>query len=219
MADDGRVRRDRRYGGVAAPERTALRRAALLRSGRELFGAHGFRGAGVKDLCAGAGVTDRYFYESFRNTGELFAAVFDEVVDELFSAVARNVAGSAPTGTNKLHAGIATFLDLLGEDPRMVRIVFIEPPAVGFEAEEQMGRALARFAGLVAETVVRARPDDVVPEVMTQIFALSLVGMIERVVIEKISGRIDLPMADLADRCTTLAAGTLRGLYDDRSAR
>ena len=90
----------RPYGGVSANERIATRRTRLLEAGLELFGTDGYLASGVKDVCREAGLTDRYFYESFRDTRELFIAVFDRVTDELFASVEsrRSCAPWATTG-------------------------------------------------------------------------------------------------------------------------
>src|SRR3954447_8802688 len=84
----------RSYGGVSADDRVAARRAKLLDAGLELFGTRGYRATGVKDICRAAGVTARYFYESFTNTAELFLAVFDRLTDELFAEVATAAAAA-----------------------------------------------------------------------------------------------------------------------------
>ena len=88
----------RAYGGVSAEERIAARRAKLLDAGLELFGTRGYGTTGVKDVCREAGLTDRYFYESFADSEALFLAVFDRLTDELFEAVAAAV-GSRPAAT------------------------------------------------------------------------------------------------------------------------
>ncbi|MFG1798117.1 TetR/AcrR family transcriptional regulator [Nocardia sp. NPDC049149] len=204
----------RSYGGVGAADRIAARRAKLLEAGLELFGSKGYRATGVKDLCRAAGLTDRYFYESFGSTAELFAAVFDGVIDELFAAVAVAVDAVRASGTRKLRAGIGSFLTALGEDPRKLRIIFVEPAASG--AEQRMREALWRFARLVAETATAARPQERPPAELVDIYALSVVGMLERVLVEKQSGRLDVPMADLVDYCTAYAGASLGALYAGR---
>ncbi|GAA5091683.1 TetR/AcrR family transcriptional regulator [Nocardia iowensis] len=204
----------RPYGGIDAADRVAARRGKLLDSGLELFGTRGYAATGVKDLCRTAGLTDRYFYESFGGTKELFAAVFDRVIDELFEAVAVAVDGEPPRGTRKLHAGIGTYLTALAEDPRKLRIIFVEPTGAG--AEHRMREALWRFARLVAETATAARPEARPPAVLVDIYALSVVGMLERVLVEKQGGRLDVPMAELVDYCTAFAGASLAALYTGR---
>ncbi|MFI7667137.1 TetR/AcrR family transcriptional regulator [Nocardia sp. NPDC049526] len=206
----------RTYGGIGAEDRVAARRGRLLEAGLELFGTRGYSATGVKDLCRAAGLTDRYFYESFAGTKELFAAVFDHVIDELFAAVTTAVEATKPRGTRKLRAGIGTYLTALAEDPRKLRIVFVEPTAAG--AEYRMRQALWRFARLVAATATEARPDVQPPAEIIDIFALSVVGMLERVIVEKQGGRLDVPMDNLIDYCAAFAGASLRAVYNGQIA-
>lgn len=220
MGDNAKMTTQRRpvrtYGGIGAEDRVAARRGKLLEAGLELFGTRGYSATGVKDLCRAAGLTDRYFYESFSGTKELFAAVFDHVIDELFAAVATAVEATKPRGTRKLRAGIGTYLTALAEDPRKLRIVFVEPTAAG--AEYRMREALWRFARLVAATATEARPDVQPPAEIIDIFALSVVGMLERVIVEKQGGRLDVPMDDLIDYCAAFAGASLRAVYNGQIA-
>src|SRR3569623_2122422 len=71
----------RPYGGLAKAERVAPRRARFIAAGIELFGTQGFRGATVRGICAAAGLTDRYFYESFASLEALLAEVYGTVRD------------------------------------------------------------------------------------------------------------------------------------------
>ncbi|WP_433755134.1 TetR/AcrR family transcriptional regulator [Nocardia sp. CA-135398] len=206
----------RTYGGIGAEDRVAARRGKLLEAGLELFGTRGYSATGVKDLCRAAGLTDRYFYESFAGTKDLFAAVFDHVIDELFAAVATAVEATKPRGTRKLRAGIGTYLTALVEDPRKLRIVFVEPTSAG--AEYRMREALWRFARLVAATATEARPDVQPRAEIIDIFALSVVGMLERVIVEKQGGRLDVPMDNLIDYCAAFAGASLRAVYSGEIA-
>ena len=73
----------RSYGGLAMEERVAARRARFVEAGVELFGTQGFRGATVRGICAAAGLTDRYFYESFASLESLLAAVYGSLTERL----------------------------------------------------------------------------------------------------------------------------------------
>src|SRR3954470_19861131 len=128
----------RAYGGVSADERVAARRVRLLGGGLELFGTRGFATTGVKDVCRGAGLTDRYFYESFRDGRALFLAVFDRETDALFEDVANAVIAVEPAAELQLRAAIGTFLGALADDPRRARVVFAEAAAAGPEATRHM---------------------------------------------------------------------------------
>ena len=87
----GVKRQPRTYGGVSGEDRAAARRARLLDAGLERFGTDGWAATGVKDICREAGLTDRYFYESFDDRLALFTAVFDRATGELLQRVAEAV--------------------------------------------------------------------------------------------------------------------------------
>jgi AcrR family transcriptional regulator len=196
---------------VSADERVAARRRALLDAGLELYGTRGIGAAGVKDVCREAGLTDRYFYESFRDGEALFLAVFDEVTDELFTAVARAVAAVEPEPRAQLRTAIATFLGILSEDPRRTRVVFSEAAAAGVQAERHMREDLRRFASLVAATARTHLPGEV-PAEMVQLLALSLVGTLERVVVEWQDDALTMSLDDATERCVELYMVVFEGL-------
>jgi AcrR family transcriptional regulator len=193
----------RSYGGVSATERVALRRAALLDAGLELFGTEGYARTRVKDLCRQAGLTDRYFYESFAGTDDLFLAVFDRIIDELFTAVAEAVADADPRLVPQLRAGIGTFVHALADDPRKLRVVFTEAAGAGHGAEGHMRASLRRFSGLVADTARRELTVSL-PEPMPQVLALSLVGTLERLIVEWQDGELELSVDGLVEHAVVL---------------
>jgi AcrR family transcriptional regulator len=193
----------RPYGGISAAERVAVRRTALLDAGLEMFGTVGYAQTRVKDLCRQAGLTDRYFYESFTGTDELFLAVFQRIIDELFAAVADAVAVAESGVEPRLRAGIGTFVHALAADQRKLRVVFTEAAGAGHGAEAHMRASLRRFTGLVAETARRgltAPP----PEPMPQVLALSLVGTLERLVVEWQDGELELSVDGIVEHAVAL---------------
>jgi AcrR family transcriptional regulator len=199
----------RTYGGLSAEERVADRRARLLDAGLECFGTNGFAATGVKDVCRAAGLTDRYFYESFRDGRALFLAVFDQVTDALFEAVAGAVIAVEPAAELQLRAAIGTFLHALADDPRRARVVFAEAAAAGPEAAQHMQATLRRFTELVDATA-RAHLPPETPASASRILAVSLVGTLERAVHEWQAGELGLSLDALAEHCVALYAKLLR---------
>ncbi|HEX6944550.1 MAG TPA: TetR/AcrR family transcriptional regulator [Casimicrobiaceae bacterium] len=205
----------RTYGGLTADERVAARRAKLLDAGLELFGTHGYAGTGVKDICREAGLTDRYFYESFTDGGALFLAVFDRLTDELFEAVAVAVLDSGNDPQAQLRSAVGTFIDALAADPRKPRVLFAEAAAAGPDAAAHMRMTLRRFTALVAATARQHLPAST-PDEDIQLLALSLVGLLERVVTEHVDGELRIPLGEVVDRCVALYASMLRLLASGR---
>ncbi len=188
----------RSYGGVSAADRVAERRERLVEAALELYGTVGYASTGVKDICRQAGLTDRYFYESFRDRSQLFIAAFDHTTAALFELVEQSVAAVSPQPEPQVRAAIEAFVRALADDPRKARLIFVEAASAGPPAEHHMRSTLRRFAALVAAT---ARPHlrERVPDPLLQMGALSLVGAIERVMIEWQEGELNVRIEEIID--------------------
>jgi AcrR family transcriptional regulator len=80
----------RRYSGQSFADRQAERRERLVRAAAIVLGRHG-REASVAAICAEAGLTQRYFYESWPNREAIFIDAYRMVVSELMAEVARGI--------------------------------------------------------------------------------------------------------------------------------
>jgi AcrR family transcriptional regulator len=188
----------RPYGGVSAEQRVAERRERLLEAGLEEFGTRGVLQTGVKDICRRAGLTDRYFYESFHDSGELFSAVFDHATRRLFEVVARALGGAPADPEAQSRAVIEAYVRALADDPRLARVVFIEAPSAGPGVERHMRATLRRFARLVEAGARPYLPASVSDDAL-RFAATSLVGAIERLMIEWQDGELGLSVDQIID--------------------
>jgi AcrR family transcriptional regulator len=120
---DGVVSQVRPYRGVEAPERVAQRRRQLLDAGLESLGASGDPPElTVRSLCKQAGVSARYFYESFTGKDQLVAAVFDSVIADIAATTQAAVAAAPHDEQNR--AGIANLVRIIAGDARVGRLLF-----------------------------------------------------------------------------------------------
>lgn len=208
-----RKRPGRPYGGVSAIQRVAERRERLLAAGLEEFGTRGVLSTGVKDICRRAGLTDRYFYESFRDSSALFTAVFDRATTHLFELVAGALVAAPASPEAQSRAVIETYVRALADDPRLARVVFIEAPSAGPEVERHMRETLRRFARLVELGATPYMPAGMREDAL-RFGAISLVGAIERLMIEWQDGELGLSIERIIDYLVEmlLAAGRLAGL-------
>jgi AcrR family transcriptional regulator len=113
----------RPYRGVSAQERIAIRRGRLLDAGLELFGTRGIAAVGVGDVCAEAGLTKRYFYESFQSIKELAEAVFDMIRAGLLSRVGPAIIAG---GSTDVRPAVDAYVRAVTEDPRVLRLLAFE---------------------------------------------------------------------------------------------
>src|SRR6201988_5559819 len=71
--------RARNYAGLSADERRLAGRERLIEGAIRAYGELGYRNTTVKAVCEAAGLTERYFYESFANSEALLVAAFETV--------------------------------------------------------------------------------------------------------------------------------------------
>ena len=111
---------------MSPTDRQTERRALLVRAAFELFGDGGETAVSVRSVCREAGLTTRYFYESFTDTAELLGAVYGEVAADLGQVLTATM-GDAPNDDRaRLTAGIRAVLDFSSTDPRRGKILFTE---------------------------------------------------------------------------------------------
>lgn len=169
--------RKRRYRGASAEQRRAERRRQLLAAGIAVFGDVGFQTATIKQLCAAAGLTERYFYESFPNREALFEAVYDAKLDELKAQIiaALDTAEAEPSAIAR--AGLTAFFAALERDRRMARILLIEIYRAHYDPDKLYRRSVQDFARLVegfAGPLLGTAAD---PRVDAGLLATGLVGV------------------------------------------
>ncbi len=146
-------------------ERTAATRAQLLLAARKLFADKGFSEVSTQQIVADAGVTRGALYHQFADKADLFAAVYEQVEEELVADVVTAIAAENPAGTlEAMQTGARLFLDHCSA-PGVAQIVLIDAPSVlGWERWREVGirYGLGIIEGMltqaVAEGVVPAQP-------------------------------------------------------------
>lgn len=76
----------------------------LVDAAVEVFGTSGYRSATVGKICETAGLTKRYFYESFDDSEALLLAAYASVTDRLRDSVLRGAGRAAPISTRGFAA-------------------------------------------------------------------------------------------------------------------
>lgn len=113
----------RSYGGRSAADRVAERRTQLVDAGIALIGTEGVAALGMRAVCREAGLSQKFFYESFADIDELLHAVYAAALSQLEEAVAPAVS------SRDLPAVFDAAARLMEADPRVCRILLIEPVA------------------------------------------------------------------------------------------
>lgn len=169
----------RPYAGETPEARRARRRRCFIDSGKILFGTVGYRKTTVRGLCAHAGLTDRYFYESFASLEDLLAAVYEERAAELEAAVVAAVRATgpdAPLDTLIRHALDAFFRQ--AEDAATARVIWLEVLGVSPRIDTLYNGVLRRFADLMLLLIRLTLPDWDVSGNTARVLAMGLIGAV-----------------------------------------
>ena len=151
-----------RYRGSSAAERRAGRREALILAAIRVYGERGYRNATVKAVCEAAGLTERYFYESFANSEALLAASY-KAVTSILLATLEEVGQSTPGNpAERVRAILACYFHALAGDPRSARLFLVEIAGVSSELDRIFADSLDNFGDLIVRTFGRRDCDPLV---------------------------------------------------------
>ncbi len=111
------------FKGISADDRRVDRRNRLVVAAFEIAGTEGAGALGVGRVCLAAGLTKRYFYESFATLGELQSAV----VDHAIAVMTKQGDPFRPAGPGEPpHAWLQAFVGALVDDKRLARVLLAE---------------------------------------------------------------------------------------------
>ncbi len=207
----------RAYGGRALEERVAARRARFIDAGIELFGTEGFRGATVRGICAAAGLTDRYFYESFASLETLLVEVFRSVMrsfsDRLLDESVRSESwrGSAADIERQATLGYELWFDTV-RDPRFARIVLVEVLGVSATVDAIYEASMREMAELTIAPLAAALPQLKWSRARREMLGRALVGAALQVAKMWMTGGYRAPRRAVVRTCVLVAVGTLGAL-------
>ncbi|MFD4293215.1 TetR/AcrR family transcriptional regulator [Rhodococcus sp. NPDC058532] len=205
----------RRYSGLAPDERQRARRSAILDSALEQFGTAGYAPTSIKQICRGAAVTERSFYESFPTKEVCLAALYDDLSAAMHAATLAALGKEGPDLDALTAAGLEAFIRHLTVDPRRARVVLIEVVGVSPDMERRRHRVLRDFVDTVL--TIWAAGGTQPPGRTQQLTATALVGGVNHLLVDWLmDGSRDDP-DDLVAVCVNLFAAA-RAHWDGSAA-
>jgi AcrR family transcriptional regulator len=178
---------------VPADTRRAERRNRLLAAGLELFGTKGIAETRIDEVCGEAGLTKRYFYESFDSLEDLVHAVVEQVIADLSAIVLPAVAAS---GWRNPRPALSAFIGALFDDPRLVRLLVLETHVGSLATRRQ--EFIERAVDLWLLTDPGASNDPAHLPTL-RLLAHAMGGAAGEVALAWVNGRIDLTPGQITD--------------------
>jgi AcrR family transcriptional regulator len=152
----------RHYRGISPDERRAQRRARLVAAALAVYGERGYRQATVKAVCEAAGLTERYFYESFANSEDLLIVSFNAVTFSVLKELTDAGAKAGRNRTSRARAMLRAYFSALQREPQAARVFLVEIRGVSRAVDKAFGAALRSIGREVAQLVAPpgAAPDE-----------------------------------------------------------
>jgi AcrR family transcriptional regulator len=180
-------------------ERRAERRTALIDASIEVYGQLGYRNASVKAVCTAAGLTERYFYESFGGSDELLAVAYRTVSmrvrEELIAAAA--AAGSA----GALRAMLQAYYEALRARPEAARVFLVEIGGVSPKVDAVVREVVSDWIALMAPTLAPRRSG-----APSELLAAGIFGGVTQIALEWIATGYRRPLSQVVEAAHEICA-------------
>jgi len=178
-----------RWSGVPLEDRQAMRRDQLIASGVTLLGGEGGPALTVRAVCRAAGLTERYFYESFTDREEFVRSVYDDVCTRAMSTLM-----SADTP----REAVERFVALMVDDPVRGRVLLLAP-----EVEPVLVRSGAEWMpGFIG--LVQAKLTTISDTTIQNMVATGLIGALTALFTAYLNGRLAASREQFIDYCVDL---------------
>lgn len=199
----------RRYGGQSADERRRQRRQRLITTGLELLKEEGLAKVTVTGVCAKAGLTDRYFYESFANRDALLDALFATTTSERAARVFAQASLSGDDTRTRIRVAVEGTVDSLMEEFRPEDLTSSANGESLLRHRAVLTKYAADFSAAYARTAlgpgIADSPD-------FRMGAQFVVAGAAELVIAWLTGTLDVPREALIDKCADLIGYTVTGM-------
>jgi AcrR family transcriptional regulator len=182
------------FKGVSAADRRRDRHRRLVAAAFAIAGSEGAGALGVGRVCLEAGLTKRYFYESFASLADLQSAVVDHAIATMSERV-DPFRPTAPGGPPR--AWLEAFVGALVDDERLARVLLTETH----------GGALSPFRHQIIDVAVAgmAPPgSDPQADLRARLVAYAQVGTLSELCLAWHQGHLDMERTTLVDALADL---------------
>lgn len=199
----------RAYRGASPHQRVEQRRAQLVDAGVDIFGTIGYRAATIDHICARAGLSKRYFYESFPDSEALLLACYERCTNEFIDAMVTAVTEAPATIEAQLRAVLVGFFSAIDADQRGARIFLLEVLGVSTAVDEayaaQFNTAASSIKALAGDAFSTSR----LPKPQLDVIAQGIFGSIMTVATQWLLDHRRRPRAQLIDATYVLILAVL----------
>ncbi|XID74886.1 TetR/AcrR family transcriptional regulator [Alkanindiges sp. WGS2144] len=193
--------RRRSFKGLSLEQRQNERREKLIEAGLQIYGTQGFFSVTVRDVCAEAKLTERYFYESFKRSEELFKTVYLRLIEQLQQNILAAVMQSKADPRLMVESGLTALLRSLQDDPRMARILFIDAILVHEMQGNTIYESVARFDRMIQGFMMLMFPKKPSKDTDLSLVSTGLNGYVTHIAMRWVIGGFKEPFNQVLAAC------------------
>ena len=188
----------RAYRGVSSEQRRAGRREKLIAAAIAVYGERGYRQATVKAVCEAAGLTERYFYESFGNSEALLVSSFNAVTYAVFDEITTAARSAGRGRVARARAMLDAYFGALQREPASARVYLVEIRGVSREVDKAFDAALRAIGAEVARQIAPAGAAS------DELLQAGIVGGVMHIALRWIGDGYQPPLAQVTDAALRL---------------
>lgn len=206
----------RQFKGLTLEQRKQIRREKFIDAGLQSYGTHGFFSVTIKDICHEAKLTERYFYESFKRSEELFKVVYLQLISDLQKNIVQAVMQAAPDHEQMIEAGLTVLLKTLKDDPRIARILFIDAVLVQELHGDTIYESFTRFDQTIFNIITLIFPEQLRNKSKVSLIATGLNGYVTQIAMRWVVGGFKQPFAEVLSASCLAYQGILSFLNNKK---
>lgn len=193
----------RPYGGRTAVERVADRRHRLVEATIEVVGGGDGARATMTAVCQAAGLTERYFYESFASLDDALLAALDRVCDDIITLTTATVERSTGPVEARVHAVMTAFVDFVQQSPARARVAVTHSSA-NPRLRARRHELTVVLADVVAREAARLHAGAAWPDDRARLYGLVYVAGLAELLSTWLDGEVPLTASELVDAAAEL---------------
>ncbi|RKG30707.1 TetR/AcrR family transcriptional regulator [Acinetobacter tianfuensis] len=211
--------KERQFKGLSLTERKQQRREKLIEAGIEAYGTHGFFSVTVKDICNEAKLTERYFYESFKKSENLFQTIFLQLIDQLQQNVMQAIMQASADPKKMIEAGLNALLTTLKNNPRMARIIYVDAMLVQeLHNQATIHETMSRFDRMIQAFVMLMMPHINRSESEISFVSTGLNGYVTQIAIRWVMSGFKQSKEEVLSSCSIVFLALLESFSENSSA-
>ncbi len=202
--DDEHMSSPKLWRGQTLEDRSTDRREQMLAVAETLLGTGGTAAVTMRAVVREAGLSPRYFYESFSSTEELVTAVYDRVTEQLLARIA--VIELPADRRGNVRALLEGFREFFQDEPGRARILLREPLA----DDVLRAHRAATVPGFVQAVLAMVADENSLAPERVAVISSALTGALVALYLDHIDGRLALTPGQLSDAAVDLVFAVTR---------